>query len=266
MLPIKKIYIDTRFRSSDSASHSDFHIDLPTTFLMPEDTGFYIDDVCIPHSWYTVNANVNDRVFFYYGNQTLQPATVPEGIYNITNLALVIAQAMNTTLNLPVFESEAELKTNVIRISLKPAYANSSWSLLTDAELKAGNFTASLARSMNTLIKNFTSKGYNNQDFVSGYVDLVPMRNLYLSASGLGNFNTMTITGDRNIVKKIPVNASPGDVIFDQTVTGMDYLDCSGQTLSRISFKLKDIYGNAVDLHGNHFSFSIVFSRVQNGS
>jgi len=76
----------------------------------------------------------------------------------------------------------------------------------------------------------------------------------------------MTRRRDRNIVKKIPVNAASGDIIFDQTVTGMDYLDCSQQTLSRISFKLKDIHGNTDDLHGNHFSFSIVFSRVQNGS
>ena len=51
MLPIKKIYIDTRFKSSDSRSDSDFKIDLPTTLLMPEDNGFYIDDVCIPHTW-----------------------------------------------------------------------------------------------------------------------------------------------------------------------------------------------------------------------
>ena len=50
MLPIKKIYIDSRFKSSDSASDSDFKIDLPISFLMPEDTGFYIDDVCIPHT------------------------------------------------------------------------------------------------------------------------------------------------------------------------------------------------------------------------
>ena len=48
MLPIKKIYIDSRFKSSDSASNSDFKIDLPITLLMQEDTDFYIDDVCIP--------------------------------------------------------------------------------------------------------------------------------------------------------------------------------------------------------------------------
>jgi len=265
MLPIKKIYIDTRFKTGDSRSHSDFHVDLPTTLLMPEDTGFYIDDVCIPHAWYTVNANVNDQVHYYLSNDGLRSATVPEGIYNITNLAAAIAHQMNVACAMAVFESEADLKTNVIRISLQAPYADRNWRIATDSELKSENRTSELARSMNGLIKNFVSKGQNIQDFVSGYIDLVPIRNIYLSASGLGNFNTMTITGDRNIVKKIPVNASPGDLIFDQTVTGMDYLDCSRQTLSRISFQLKDIHGNLVDLHGNHFSFSIVFSRVQNG-
>ena len=87
-----------------------------------------------------------------------------------------------------------------------------------------------------------------------------------MTSSGLGNFNTMTITGNRNVIKKIPVSAAHGDIIFDQVVTGMDYLDCSRQTLSRISFKLIDIYGTVIDLHDNHISFSIVFSRVQNGS
>ena len=59
MLPIKKIYIDSRCKSSDSVSDSDFHIDLPTTFLMPDDTGFYIDDesgksnYCCPIAYHT---------------------------------------------------------------------------------------------------------------------------------------------------------------------------------------------------------------------
>ena len=60
MLPIKKIYTDSRCKSSDSISDSNFQIDLPTTFLMPEDSGHYIDDVCIPHTWYPIEADVND--------------------------------------------------------------------------------------------------------------------------------------------------------------------------------------------------------------
>ena len=80
MLPIKKIYIDTRFKSSDSRSDSDFKIDLPTTLLMPEDTGFYIDDACIPHTWYTVETGRNDKLHFGF-NAGSQIVSVPEGSY-----------------------------------------------------------------------------------------------------------------------------------------------------------------------------------------
>ena len=86
-------------------------------------------------------------------------------------------------------------------------------------------------RSINTILKNFTLKPFDNSDDVTGYIDMYPLRNIYITASGLGNFNTMSVAGDRNIVKKIPVNAAHGEVVFDQTVTGMDYLDCSRQTV-----------------------------------
>ena len=48
MLPIKKIYIDSRFKSQDSKSDSDFYVDLPQNMLMPEGCGFYLDDISIP--------------------------------------------------------------------------------------------------------------------------------------------------------------------------------------------------------------------------
>ena len=100
MLPIKKIYIDSRFKSSDSASHSDFKIDLPISFLMPEDTGFYIDDVCIPHTWYPIDAR-NNLVSFQYNGANLF-AYVPPGNCSTSNLGLAIATVMNeqmTTIN-----------------------------------------------------------------------------------------------------------------------------------------------------------------------
>ncbi len=63
MFPIKRIYIDSCLTSTDSASESDFKIDLPTTLLVPEDNGFFIDDVCVPHTCYPVEADVNDDFF-----------------------------------------------------------------------------------------------------------------------------------------------------------------------------------------------------------
>mgnify|MGYP003337679305 CR=1 FL=1 len=49
MLPIKKIYIDSRDRTSDSVSGSNFKIELPYVLQMPENTVFFITDVCLPH-------------------------------------------------------------------------------------------------------------------------------------------------------------------------------------------------------------------------
>ena len=62
--------------------------------------------------------------------------------------------------------------------------------------------------------------------------------------------------------QKNPVNACYSEMICDQTVLGMNYLDCSRQTLSRIDFKIKDHAGYIVNLHGNHISFSIIFVKV----
>ena len=107
---------------------------------------------------------------------------------------------------------------------------------------------------------------YNKRlPFTSGFVDFQPIRNVYLCCSGLGNFQTLTLSGERNVVKKIPVNGMSGEIIFDQWGNGTDHLDCSQQTLSRISFQLRDVFGRNIDLRGVHWSFTIVFSRVQNG-
>ena len=54
MLPIKKIYVDSKYKTKDSIRDANFKITLPQTMFMPDNTVFYIDDVAIPHSWYTV--------------------------------------------------------------------------------------------------------------------------------------------------------------------------------------------------------------------
>jgi hypothetical protein len=157
------------------------------------------------------------------------------------------------------FTASPNVATNAIGIT---AAANVVFEILTDAQLKALNINAN--QSINNVLRNFTPSVHDSSNpYVSGFVDLFPIRNLYLTCSGLGNFNTMSVSGDRSIVKKIPVNAGYNEMIFDQSVVGIDYLDCSHQTLSRIGFQLKDVFGHVVNLHGNHVSFSIVFSRIQ---
>jgi hypothetical protein len=81
---------------------------------------------------------------------------------------------------------------------------------LTDKQIQALSFDSSA--TVNDILCNFTAKVYSNTSpYVSGFVDLFPIRNLYLSCSGIGNFNMMSVTGERSIVKQIPVNVGFGD-------------------------------------------------------
>jgi hypothetical protein len=264
MLPITKLYVDSRFKSSDSVSDSDFKIDIPINLLMPEHTGFYIDDVSIPVSWYTIDANRNNKLWFtYIGVQ--QMVEIPPGNYSLVTLNTAIADAMNkaTAIMQPVgnkFQSDPSISTNTIGVKGLTA---SNFSIYTDEQLINVGVPTPL-NTINEVLRNFTPKVCNNTSpFTSGYVDLFPIRNVYITSTGLGNFNTLSVSGERSIIKKVPVTAGYGEIVFDQAVVGMDYLDCSRQTLSRVGFQLKDVFGNVIKLHGHHWSFSIVFSRIQ---
>lgn len=257
MLPIKKIYIDSRFKAGDSTSDSNFYIDLPVNLLMPGNTGFYIDDVTIPVSWYTVEEGRNND-FYFKVNDSVTKKSIPSGNYSIISLSQELVNAMNSGYT-NFFVAATDTRKNTIGIV---GTTTASFEILTDTQIKALNMDAS--STINNILRNFQPKVHNNTNpYISGFIDLFPIRNLYLTCSGLGNFNTMSISGDRSIVKKIPVNAGYGEMIFDQSVVGIDYLDCSHQTLSRLGFQLKDVFGRVVNLHDNHISFSIVFSRIQ---
>ncbi len=73
----------------------------------------------------------------------------------------------------------------------------------------------------------------------------------------------MSVSGERGIIKKVPVRAPSNEVIFDDAVLGIDYLNCSRQSLSRLEFQLRDIYGSIINLNNNHWSFSLIFAKMK---
>ena len=62
-LEIKKVYIDTRFKTADSKGDTDFIVELPKTFNVPEDVVCYINDIAIPVSWATIRSR-NNKLYF----------------------------------------------------------------------------------------------------------------------------------------------------------------------------------------------------------
>jgi hypothetical protein len=93
-------------------------------------------------------------------------------------------------------------------------------------------------------------------------LDLLSIRNIFISSPNLGSFSTMGARGESNIVKKVPVSSDFGYLIIDSFTSPHDFLDCSRLTLGTIEFNLRDVKGKYVPLHGGHVSFSIVFSTV----
>ena len=99
MLPVKKIYVDTKTKTSDSLSNSQFKWELPETLSLPHNTIFFVDDICVPHSWYTVNQNMNDRLYIQVTTTQTDPnlkpnecriVTLDPGHYNLQTLAAEI--------------------------------------------------------------------------------------------------------------------------------------------------------------------------------
>ena len=62
MLEFKKVYIDTRFKTIDSKSNSEFRFDLPDDVSLGANTRCYVDDITIPVTLYSIETNINDKL------------------------------------------------------------------------------------------------------------------------------------------------------------------------------------------------------------
>ena len=273
MLPIKKIYIDSRFMSSDSKSSSDFKIDLPQNIDLPDDTVFYMDDICIPNSWYTIDEERNNKFYFKSGSTTYVK-TIPAGNYSTTTFNAILVALMNIVQG--TFSANVNIPLNTVGIttSITPStnqqivngvsvtYAT-TFEILTDNQIGLLGYPKPYQSINNYLNNNVAKVNNSSSSYVSEYVNLNPIRNIYITSGNLGSYTTMSVSGERGVVKKVPVRANSNEMIYDDAVLGIDYLDCSKQSLSRLEFQLKDVYGNTINLHGNHWSFSLIFAKMK---
>ena len=53
---VRKVYIDSRFRTNDSDSNSDFKFEFTEALELPDNAVCYVDDISIPHTWRTIES------------------------------------------------------------------------------------------------------------------------------------------------------------------------------------------------------------------
>ena len=279
-LPLKKIYVDTRYRTTDSVSTSNFRIELPYSVELPDNSTFQLTDICIEHSWLTVETGINDQLYFAIAPGT-SPTTVsgyvmrlPSQNYTGTSLASKIQTLLQTQSY--DFQTSYYANTNTITITSSTL----SFKLLTDDDMSyqdistwVGGITVDYTnlRSANDLLRNYRgrSKTYGLQagsnavySYTSGFLDLQPIRNIFISSPNLGSFTTLGSRGEAGIICKVPVNADFGYLVICNIIAAHDFLNRSKQSLRTIEFNLRDVKGNYIPLHGGHCSLSIVFSAI----
>lgn len=269
MLPIKKVYVDTKYKTNDSVSTSHFKIELPQTLYLPDNTVFYVDDVAIPHSWYTVE-DFNNKLYIRIfsgaggGGYADEIITLTKQVYNGQTFATELASKLTD------IGVDSVVTYNASKQTITISNDSYNFQFFTDAELKSPNiawigasYNTSNLSSANDLIKNVMGGNvYSPSTPFETALDLQPIRNIYITSPNLGNFNTMGPGPLSTVIKKVPVQADYNQMIFDQTVIGNDFLDCSKQTLRTIEFMLRDALGNIIPLRGGNVSLSIIFDQM----
>ncbi len=134
MLPNKKLHIDSRFKTSSSEAHSNSTVDLPVTLLMPEDTRFYIEDVCIPHTWYPVNTRNNSLQSKYCGC-TPEEIEIEPGSYSVSDQnAAIVAKINAVCIQGEICMMGFGTKTNTIGVKNKTATPGTTFKIYTDSK------------------------------------------------------------------------------------------------------------------------------------
>ena len=109
-LPIKKIYVNSRYKTADSISDSNFKFEIPYVLTMPHNAIFYVTDVCKPKLFKTISRDENDDLYFEYttsSNGVFDIATVrivgsitlPPGNYTEIGFAQALGQKLNNITN-----------------------------------------------------------------------------------------------------------------------------------------------------------------------
>ncbi len=98
MLDIKKVYFDTRYKSSDSNSDSDFFVELPLAVNIPDKCICYVDDIVLPVSWTMIDDRNNQLYVAYRIGDVVseETVTIPSGNYNGITFSNVLEVAMNS--------------------------------------------------------------------------------------------------------------------------------------------------------------------------
>ena len=276
-LPIKKLYLDSRYKRHDSASNSNCKFELKQPIHLPLNCVAYIDDIQIPHTWYNVS-DTNNKLYIRSVNssnvQNDQVITMESKNYTLALLGTELNTKLSAVFGASLTCSSNERRGTISfvsatghkhRIFSDEELADMTTTLNGDLPWLGGTINGTNPLTMNDVMKVTGTTTYSQVGGTeeTGFINLRSIHNIYITSPNLGAFDTLGPRGEQNIIKKVPVSADWGNVIFDSVVSEHDYIDVSKGYFKTIELVLRDVRGNVIDLNKAHWSLSIVFSMMK---
>ena len=278
-LAYKKVYVNSKYRTSNSRGISDFQIELRETFEIPDGTIMQVHELAIPNTWYSINSNNQN---LYFRHQIIAPATpqgityrrieIPVGNYSPPELANAIQTQLNFFFDGGGRSNSYTVTYNTIsnKMTVSSNYAEVLFIPLTDADVPSfvGSFSNSVdlnnLNSINEVLSFNVTVGdsfTSSAPWTTGFIKLLHHQDLYISCPELSNNNFHSPSSFSNaIVKKVPVNASFAGIINDPYgVTDYAYVNVSRRSIRRLTFRITDETGSLIDFNGVNLSFSLLF-------
>ena len=281
---IKKMYTDSRYKTNGSISNSDLKPELQEALALLDNTVCYIDDISIPHSWYTIE-DFSSKLYIQrtYGGFRIDVTvvTTPIGSYNASRLASTIqglVQQRYTDMNCPddemtcTYDSargtikitatfEFQILSDFQTVALTMGYGNSFvWvgNHNNDTSIDISN-----PCSTNELLRHYSYDDNFGTTYESGFIDILNVHSICTHCTNLGHYSTIGVRGENPIIKKVPVSSSFGYLISDSVVAPHDKIDVSKQIKKTMHFSLKNVHGNVINPHGSHASLSLIFQTYE---
>ena len=277
-LTYKKIFIDSKYRTEQSTSSSDFSIELNENLELPDDTSLYVTDISIPAVWKTTEVGFYEYMYvMVFNGDTLVKNFrhyLGNKIYFAEQLCFDIVEGMNNnTTDLSaggIFVYSYSSATRTIEIKVKDGlpytikiptdtelgnYVNGVW------DTGQSNYDNRKPVSINNLLSNFVPTN-PIATWTSSYLNLVPFRYVFITSNALSDYHYSAPNSySSSIIKKVLCTEQLGGIINDnQAPHHEDFINVGGRNLKRLDFKITDESGTVMNLYDILVQFALLLA------
>lgn len=271
-----KFYIESRYRSS--GTNEDFVYQLPRGIDIPSSLA-YVDCCCVPNTIYSIRSGSNNKLYIQESYVsapgvnavvTFRIVNLQPGQYNGVTLANVVQTALNLGTSMPTYTVTFELDQAKLKVATSAANGSSfiiygdtglpsHWNVHAPSNLHISGEHASANKVCGFVSEMELTGSATNPMTGSDVVDLQRHHVMYIHSDIGSPEASFGPQGESGIIRKVLVDAPQNGLAIDRHYTMYDSVDVAAQPLRSMRFSLRGSDGALVDLHGHHWSFSIVF-------